>query len=148
MNLRVMPARLLPLNRPHNGIPPCLKEGGVWERSHKQCPFFPSLFICSRRDQFWTTVCSHIRAGRIRNLCCVIYPYPALCCRSGAANGGGGALQTPWALQPHCPCPHPCLHPCLRSCPCANGKPQSLADGNLWRSLALGTIHISAKSGE
>lgn len=99
MNFRVMPAWLLPLNRPRNGIPPCLKEGGVWERGDKQCPFFPSLFICSRRDQSGATVCSRIRARRIRNLCCVIYPYPALCCRYGVANGDGGAVQTPWAPQ-------------------------------------------------
>lgn len=140
MNFRVMPAWLLPLNRPHNGIPPCLKEGGVWERGDKQCPFFPSLFICSRRDQSGATVCSCIRARRIRNLCCMIYPYPALCCRYGVANGDGGAVQTPWAPQTH--------RPCLNPCPCANGKPHFLADGNPWRRLVLGTIHSSTKSGE
>lgn len=67
MNFRVIPARLLPLNRPCNCILLCLKEGGVWEISDNSALPSLLLFICSGRDQFWAAVYSCIRARRIKN---------------------------------------------------------------------------------
>lgn len=44
MNFIVIPAQLLPLNRPCNCTLLCLKEERVWERSNKQS-LFPFCFL-------------------------------------------------------------------------------------------------------